>query len=103
MSAVTLQCTRCDKTLPTECFSQKKDQINAYYKYCKICTAKRKESRDRRKCPHGKDSTKCVECDGQNICCHKKLIGYCLICGGNSLCIHDKKKSECKSCNIKVH
>jgi len=103
MSAAAIQCTYCEKTLPTECFAQKKDQINAYYKYCKTCTAKRKGQRDKRKCPHGRDILKCVDCGGQNICCHKKLIGHCVICGGHLLCVHDKMKSKCKECDIKTY
>jgi len=87
--------------LPIECFERKKDKIDEYNKCCKVCIAKRKISRDKSKCSHGRDKTKCPDCDGPNICCHKKLLKYCIICDGHSLCPHDKMKSRCKECDIK--
>jgi len=84
-----------------ECFERKKDKIDEYNKCCKVCSAKRKESRDKKKCSHGRDKSKCPECDGEEICPHKKLFKYCVVCDGHSLCPHDRKKLQCKECNIK--
>jgi len=101
MTSIDQQCGRCNKTLPIECFEQKKFVVNEYYKQCKMCSTKRKAARDKSKCSHGRERMKCPDCDGPNICVHKKHISYCLECGGNSLCTHDKRKSQCKECDIK--
>ncbi len=68
MTSIDQQCGRCNKTLPIECFEQKKFVVNEYYKQCKMCSTKRKAARDKSKCSHGRERMKCPDCDGPNIC-----------------------------------
>jgi hypothetical protein len=49
-------------------------------------------------CHHGRQRTRCKECDGSGICEHQKLRHYCKQCGGSGICEHGRRKSDCKEC-----
>ena len=66
-----------------------------YLKYCNICLEKSKISRDKCKCIHNKDKSRCIECGGSGICIHNKQKSRCKECGGSEICIHHKQKSRC--------
>lgn len=51
-----------------------------------------------RACLHNKRQSRCIDCNGSEICDHKKLKSRCKDCNGNDLCIHNKQKAFCKDC-----
>ncbi len=51
-----------------------------------------------KKCEHGKEKYRCIDCGGSQICEHKKIKYRCVDCGGSSICEHGKRKSRCKEC-----
>jgi len=70
-------------------------------------------SRKRKRCPHGRERSRCSECDGSGLCEHKQQITSCAICNqcihgihkyrcsvcdGRHLCEHDQVKYQCKKC-----
>ena len=76
----------------------------------------KKKKASRKRCPHDKIKTQCVDCGGISICIHKKQRAICrecapmnfcmhnkrqarcIDCGGSQRCEHDKIRSECKNC-----
>lgn len=51
-----------------------------------------------KKCEHGRQKRRCVDCGGCDICEHKKRRSRCKDCGASEFCEHDKRKSNCKDC-----
>jgi len=49
-------------------------------------------------CFHGRQRSRCKECDGSSFCEHMRLRHYCKECGGSGICIHKRRKSDCKEC-----
>ena len=49
-------------------------------------------------CHHGRQRTRCKECDGSGVCEHQRLRHYCKQCGGSGICAHGRRKSDCKEC-----
>ncbi len=67
-------------------------------------------------CEHNKRHSRCIECNGKEICKHKiiqyyckdykgagicehlKRRAYCKDCKGSSICEHNREKSKCKEC-----
>jgi hypothetical protein len=49
-------------------------------------------------CHHGRQRTRCKECDGSSFCEHRRLRHYCKQCGGSGICAHGRRKSDCKEC-----
>ena len=49
-------------------------------------------------CRHGRQRTRCKECDGSSFCEHHRLRHYCKQCGGSAICAHGRRKSDCKDC-----
>ena len=49
-------------------------------------------------CEHGRQRSRCKECDGSGVCEHQKLRHYCKQCGGSGICKHGRRKSDCKQC-----
>jgi hypothetical protein len=49
-------------------------------------------------CEHGRQRSRCKECDGSGVCEHRKLRHYCKICCGSGICAHGRRKSDCKHC-----
>ena len=49
-------------------------------------------------CEHGRQRSRCKECDGSGVCEHRRLRHYCKQCGGSGICEHGRRKSDCKQC-----
>jgi len=99
-----VQCTRCKKEKDPDMFISLKTG-----KQCKKCLGCREiceKSRQKCKCPHGKQKSRCKDgCGGSDICKHGKLKHYCKKgCGGGSICKHGLGKSYCrKGCGGSVY
>ena len=48
-------------------------------------------------CSHGKKSTKCRECGGDQLCEHGRK-DRCKVCRGAAICQHGRRKQDCKDC-----
>ena len=69
-----------------------------YAKSCKRCRVYQKMIRDKNKCPHNRQKSKCKDCGGVSICEHNKRKSRCKDCGGSQICPHNREKSTCKDC-----
>ena len=69
-----------------------------YAKSCKRCRVYQKMIRDKNKCPHNREKSKCKDCGGSQICEHNRQKSSCKDCGGVSICEHNRRKSSCKDC-----
>ena len=49
-------------------------------------------------CEHGRIRTQCKECGGSEICEHNRIRSTCKECGGGSICEHNRIRSSCKEC-----
>jgi hypothetical protein len=49
-------------------------------------------------CEHGKQKSRCIPCNGTSICEHSKQKSQCIICDGTSICEHKRLKSQCIPC-----
>ena len=49
-------------------------------------------------CEHGRQRSRCKECDGSGVCEHRRLRHSCKQCGGSGICEHGRRKSDCKQC-----
>ena len=49
----------------------------------------------RKKCPQGRERSRCVECGG---CAHRRQRRTCKDCGGTSICQHNRLRNTCKDC-----
>ena len=63
-----------------------------------FCQVIEKKKQIHKKCGHGKEKYRCVDCKGIGICIHDKQKQKCKICKGNGICIHDKQKQKCRIC-----
>ena len=52
----------------------------------------------RKKCPHGRQRSKCKECGGSSVCPHNRVRNTCKECGGSSVCHHGRQRNTCKEC-----
>jgi hypothetical protein len=86
-------CNICKKEFTTEIKPNGKE-----YKTCLSCREKNKEKRERNRCIHGKQRSRCKECGGSQICEHGKQRSRCKDCGGSQICIHGKQRPQCKDC-----
>jgi hypothetical protein len=55
-------------------------------------------NKNKLKCEHNRQKTKCKECGGGSICEHNRIRSSCKECGGGSICEHNRQKSQCKEC-----
>jgi hypothetical protein len=69
-----------------------------FCKTCKKCRNIDKNNRDKNKCEHNREKSRCKECKGGSICEHNKIKSTCKECKGGSICEHNKIKSKCKEC-----
>ena len=92
------KCNYCKVVLPIYKFSlNRKDE---YLKSCDECRVKQKAEREKSKCKHGRQPTRCKECGGNSICKHGKIQkSRCLECNGSSICKHGKIKNQCVQCD----
>ena len=87
------KCSRCKKLFVPE---EKKNGDK--YKTCKVCREREKLQRERNKCEHNKQRSKCIICKGSGICEHNKTRYQCIICKGSGICEHNKRRSDCIIC-----
>ena len=90
-----VQCNKC------KCYRYPSDFLNnkgRTLKSCKNCRDLSAKSRERCKCPHGRQKSQCVECGGSYICEHGKRKNQCVECCGTSICEHGKRKNTCVEC-----
>lgn len=90
------KCVRCKVNLTLDKFTKKRD--DTYQKTCIECCVKQVASNNKYKCPHGKQKSMCVECDGVGICKHGKERYRCVHCDGVSICEHGKQRYRCVHC-----
>ena len=108
------QYTKCKHFLLFDCFKNKKSQLT---KCCIKCLDYCKKSRQKTKCihrrqrskckdccgghiyEHGRQRSQCKDCSGSRICEHNKIKSRCQDCGGCEICGHNKIKSRCKDCS----
>ena len=65
-----------------------------------------KEKKERKKCPHGKQKSRCKDCGGSEICTHDRVRYTCKDCKGSGICEHDRVRYRCKDCKgkgISIH
>ena len=55
-------------------------------------------NKNKYKCEHNREKSKCKECGGSSICEHNKHKRICKECGGSGICEHNKRKTQCKEC-----
>ena len=67
-------------------------------KTCTDCRERSKKSRDKNRCEHNREKSRCKECGGVSICEHNRRKSQCKECGGVSICEHNREKSRCKEC-----
>jgi hypothetical protein len=75
---------------------KRKESNRIYYE-------KNKEKHRTYKCEHGKQKSRCVECDGAEICEHKKIKSRCVECHGSQICEHNTRRNRCKVCNLLLY
>ena len=59
---------------------------------------KHRTLRQQTKCKHGRERSRCKDCDGGQICEHNKIKSRCENCGGGQICEYNKTKSIWKDC-----
>lgn len=90
-----IKCSKCKcYRFPSEFLNDKGRTL----KSCKKCRELNAKSRERRKCPHGRQKSHCRECGGISICEHNRIRGRCKECGGSEICKHNKRRSRCVEC-----
>ena len=91
-----IKCTNCKKKFYSDGFGE--NRFGDRYKTCLECSERRRASKERSKCPHGKQKSKCVDCKGTGICEHNKVRSICKECKGGSLCVCGRPRSKCDYC-----
>ena len=71
------------------------------YKTCEKCRLKDKISKQKNKCEHDRQKSRCKDCKGSQICEHNILKYFCKVCKGSQICEHNNIKSYCKECGGK--
>ena len=94
------RCCRCKCwRLPAEFLNAKGRKL----KTCENCRAFDRIARERLKCEHKRQKSRCKECGGSSFCEHKKQRRQCKDCGGSAICEHKRLKSQCKECDPNGH
>ena len=96
MNQSSKHCSKCKKNVSTEGFDTKLD--GSMNKCCKECLVKKKISRDKNKCEHGRERYTCIDCGGAGICEHNTERKTCKTCNGASICKHNRRRQDCKDC-----
>ncbi len=95
MEAQWLKCIACKTRTHTDDFDVKKGKK---LRTCKRCLVKSKAYYEAGKCEHGKQPSRCVDCEGVGICEHKRQRQSCVECDGGSVCEHKIQRAHCKQC-----
>lgn len=89
-----VKCKRCGTyRFPSQFFSKGRE-----LKTCQVCREKGKISREKNRCPHGRQKNLCKECGGTSICEHGRIKNQCIECGGTSICEHNRRRNQCIEC-----
>ena len=89
-------CTACKYDLPMDKFKQTK---NGFTKQCISCCELKRKSKEKQKCVHKKEKSRCRICDGAEFCPHDKRKGNCNECNFSLRCKHGKVKYYCIECD----
>lgn len=69
-------------------------------KTCQNCRDFDKKAREKQKCSHGRQKTRCKDCGGNSICSHNRRKECCKDCeGASQVCEHSKRRDQCRECN----
>jgi hypothetical protein len=90
------KCNYCKVVLPIYKFST--NRADKYLKSCNECRNKQKKTREKNKCPHGKQRCLCKQCGGVSICKHGRQKHLCKECDGSQICEHGRIRRQCKDC-----
>ena len=93
----TIRCSRCKKRFFEDGF--KVNRLGRRLKTCLECNERVKVEQERYRCPHGRQRSRCRECDGVGICDHNRLRFQCYQCGGTSICAHGRHRHACWDCD----
>ena len=94
------QCRRCHTWRTLDLFLNDK---NRKVKTCLKCRDTSKKDREKNKCEHNRQKSKCKECGGGSICEHNRQKYGCKECQGKGICEHNIYRSTCKKCNCLGH
>jgi len=67
-------------------------------KSCTRCKEYQKKKREKNKCEHNREKSRCKDCGGSSICEHNRRKSQCKDCGGSSICEHNRRIYQCKDC-----
>jgi len=88
------KCNRCKVNLTIDKFKVKR--CGNTMKQCIECNEKCMRNKSR--CEHNRNKTRCKDCGGGSICEHNRIRSVCKDCGGGGICEHNREKSYCKDC-----
>ena len=91
------KCRRCKMNLTLDHYVKKRD--DTFQKTCNDCLTKQRAYVESKKCPHGRQKTRCRQCGGGAICMHNKIRSICSQCGGGEICGHGRERRQCKLCS----
>jgi len=73
------KCNYCKIQRPVNFFS--KNRKDEYNKSCEECRVKQKANREKYKCTHNRQKSRCKDCGGVTICSHNREKHRCKECG----------------------
>jgi hypothetical protein len=82
-NAEVYSCSQCHKKFYLNGF--KINRLGVRNKSCIECSERGTISREKNKCEHKKQRSRCIDCSGSQICEHKKRKEYCKDCGGSQM------------------
>ena len=96
-------CSSCHKKFHADGF--KVSRLGIRNKSCIECAIRRKEipRNPAKKCPHGRQKSRCQECEGCGFCEHNRIKKSCIECKGSCVCEHKTNRGQCKFCNVDGH
>ena len=71
-------CSSCSVNLPVTEFNIMRTGNPT--KTCKNCLNHQKQSRERNKCSHTRQRSKCIDCQGSQMCNHNRQRDQCKVC-----------------------
>jgi len=71
-----------------------KSKTNELYKTCQECRTTALQHR----CEHGRQPSRCKDCQGRSFCIHEKIKIACYECEGSQICEHKKQRYLCRDC-----
>ncbi len=89
-------CTHCKVSKAVDDF---KSIRGKELKLCSRCRESVRGYKKKYNCPHGRQRSQCVDCDGSGICDHKRRRSLCVDCGGSEMCDHRIQRRDCNACS----